>query len=241
MEFIDSVHTMNRVNMLTKYPTTDPRRNSAPMARRIRQRLSVLGLSTPRVLRGPRLDEPLDSPIVRTERLVIRPHQLSDADAWYEMQSDEGIVRFLSWPLRTREESLQHLKDRTQHTVLSQADDLLALAIERDGALVGDLSVHLRTVHPDFRSAEIGWILGSAHGGAGLATEAVCAVIDMLFDSIEAKWIFAVVDERNAKSLSLATRLGFTVVNRDGPLITMMVTPESSKTCSHRSERGSAS
>ncbi|MBG6056223.1 RimJ/RimL family protein N-acetyltransferase [Salinibacterium sp. CAN_S4] len=229
------------MNMLTNYLTTDSRRNSLPMTSRFRRRLSVLGLSTPRLLRGPRLEEPLEAPVVRTERLVIRPHRLSDADAWYEMQSDEGIVRFLSWPIRTRAESLQHLKDRTQHTVLSRADDLLALAIERDDALVGDLSVHLRTVHPDFRSAEIGWILGSAHGGSGLATEAVCAVIDMLFDRIEARWIFAVVDERNAKSLSLATRLGFTVVNRDGPLITMMVTPESSMTCSHRSERRSDS
>jgi RimJ/RimL family protein N-acetyltransferase len=183
------------------------------------------------------LDTPLDSPIIRTERLVIRPHRVSDAETWYGLQSDEGVTRFLSWPLRSRSESLQHLKDRTQHTVLSQADDLLALAIEHNGTLVGDLSVHLRTVHPDFRSAEIGWILGSAHGGAGLATEAVCAVIDLLFDSVEAKWVFAVVDERNAKSLSLATRLGFTVVNRDGPLLTMMVTPESSAACDYRTNR----
>ena len=222
---------------LTEDPTVESRRNSIPLPRRLRRRLSLLGLSTPRLLRGSRLDAPLDSPIVRTERLVIRPHQLLDADAWYRMQSDEGVTRFLSWPLRNRAESLQHLKDRTQHTVLAQADDLLALAIERDGALVGDLSVHLRTVHPDFRSAEIGWILGSAHGGAGLATEAVCAVIDMLFDRIDARWVFAVVDERNAKSMSLATRLGFTVVNRDGPLITMMVTPETSMSCSHRVDR----
>ena len=174
---------------------------------------------------------------MRTERLVIRPHRLPDAEAWYQMQSDEGVTRFLSWPLRNRAESFQHLKDRTQHTVLAQVDDLLALAIEHDGTLVGDLSVHLRTVHPDFRSAEIGWILGSAHGGSGLATEAVCAVIDMLFDSIEARWVFAVVDERNAKSMSLATRLGFTVVNRDGPSITMMVTPDTTVACTHLADR----
>jgi RimJ/RimL family protein N-acetyltransferase len=224
------------VNLQAKYSVTDPRKPSTPMTHRLRRRLSVLGFSTPRLLRGPRLDAPLESPIIRTERLVIRPHRVSDAEAWYGMQSDEGVTRFLSWPVRSRSESLQHLKDRTQHTVLAQADDLLALAIEHDGTLVGDLSVHLRTVHPDFRSAEIGWILGSAHGGAGLATEAVCAVVDMLFDAVEAKWVFAVVDERNEKSLALATRLGFTMINRDGPLLTMMVTPESSAHCTHRSD-----
>ena len=221
----------------SKYPAADSERSPIPMTRRLRSRLSALGLRTPRLLRGPRLDTPLDSPVVRTERLVMRPYRLSDADAWYQLQSDEGVTRFLSWPVRTRAESLQHLKDRTQHTVLSQVDDLLALAIEHNGDVVGDLSVHLRTVHRDFRSAEIGWILGSPHGGIGLATEAVCAVIDMLFDSIDARWVFAVVDERNAKSLSLATRLGFTAINHDGPLITMMVTPDTTVACTHRVDR----
>ncbi len=175
------------------------------------------------MLRGPRLGTSLDSPTIRTERLVIRPHRLSDAAAWFDIQSDEGVTRFLSWPHRNRAQSLQHLKDRTRRTRLSQADDMLALAIKHNGTLIGDLTIHLRTVHPDFRSAEIGWILASAHGGSGLATEAVGAVTDTLFDTLNVKWVFAVVDERNARSFALASRLGFTEVNRDGPILTMML------------------
>ncbi|MDJ0335833.1 GNAT family N-acetyltransferase [Salinibacterium sp. G-O1] len=207
-------------------PASESVGSDTPMSGRVRRRLSVLGLRTPRLLRGPRVDSPLDSPTIRTERLVIRPHSLSDADAWYQIQSDPGVIRFLSWPLRDPAESLQHLKDRTSHTRLAQADDLLALAIEHDGQLVGDLSVHLRTVHPDFRSAEIGWILSSAHGGSGLASEAVHAVIDMLFTQLDVKWMFALVDTRNDKSLALASRLGFTEVVRDGAILTMMLTKD---------------
>lgn len=207
-----------------KSPVAESGAAPTPAPAGLRGRLSALGVRTPRLLRGPRVGTPLDSPTVRTKRLIVRPHQLSDAAAWYEIQSDPDVVRFLSWPLRTRAQSLQHLKDRTSHTRLSQADDLLALAIEHKGRLIGDLSVHLRTVHPDFRAAEIGWILGSKHGGSGLAAEAVRAVITMLFDKLDVKWMYAVVDTQNDKSLALASKLGFTEVHRDGVLLTMILT-----------------
>ena len=180
------------------------------------------------------VEAPLDSPVLRTERLIIRPHRLSNAAVWCEMQSDDGVSRFLSWPHRTRSQSHQYLKDRTQHKRPAQANDLLALAIELDGQLVGDISVHLRTVHPDFRSAEIGWISASSCGGVGLATEAVCAVIKMLFNKLDLKFLFAVVDVRNEKSLALASRLGFTEVSRDGYNLMMMLTPVNSMTCDRR-------
>lgn len=207
----------------------------------VRQRLSRWGVRTPRLLRGPRVEAALTAPVIHTERLVIRPHRISDAEAWFDLQSDEGVLKFLSWPPRNRAQSLQHLKDRTRHTKLAQANDLLALAIERDGHLIGDLSVHLRTVHPDFRSAEIGWILASSHGGVGLATEAVCAVIDLMFGSLDIKWMLAVVDIRNEKSLALATRLGFTEVNRDGHDLTMIMSRDQHSICPDHSGQRSLS
>ena len=213
------------------YPETPRSRGITPSIARVRRGLSSLGLRTPRLFRGPRVETPLVAPVLQTERLVIRPHRLSDAQAWYAIQSDDGVLRFLSWPHRSRSESLQHLKDRTRHTTLSQANDFLALAIELDGQLVGDLSLHLRTVHPDFRSAEIGWILASSHGGVGLAGEAVCAALDMLFDRLDVKWISAVVDIRNERSLALATRLGFLEVSRDGHYLTMVQSRDQRQPC----------
>ncbi|WP_309616075.1 GNAT family N-acetyltransferase [Salinibacterium sp.] len=207
----------------------------------VRQRLSRWGVRTPRLLRGPRVEVPLTAPVIQTARLVIRPHRLSDAETWFDIQSDEGVLTFLSWPHRNRAQSFQHLKDRTRHTTLSQADDLLALAIERDGKLIGDLSVHLRTVHPDFRSAEIGWILASSHGGAGLATEAVCAVIDLMFGRLDIKWMLAIVDIRNERSLALATRLGFIEVSRDGRDLTMMMSRDQRNFCPDHSGQRSLS
>ena len=220
------------VTISPSLPATPGSGGTKSSVARVRRGLSSLGLRTPRLFRGPRVEAPLVAPVLQTERLIIRPHRLSDAQAWYAIQSDDGVLRFLSWPHRSRSQSLQHLKDRTRHTTLSQANDLLALAIEFDGQLVGDLSLHLRTVHPDFRSAEIGWILASSHGGVGLAGEAVCAAIDMMFDRLDVKWISAVVDVRNERSLALATRLRFFEDNRDGHYLTMVQSRDQRQPCS---------
>lgn len=101
----------------------------------------------PRFMRGPRLPEPIDAESLRTDRLLLRPHRESDVDAWYEIQTSPAVLEQVwYWPKRTREQSRQHLKDRTRHTRLWQSDDFLALAIEKDGQLVGDISLHLRAV-----------------------------------------------------------------------------------------------
>jgi len=48
----------------------------------------------------------------------------------------------------------------------------------------------------------------TAHQGRGLAAEAVRAVIELAFSRLGVTRIQATIDERNARSLALARRLG---------------------------------
>jgi len=176
---------------------------------------------------GHGIAHPLDESVICTPRLVLRPYRLSDAQDWYAIQSDPTVLHYLAWRRRDRSESLQHLRDRTRHTRLWQADDLLALAIQREGHLVGDVSLHLRTVRAELRSAEIGWLLASSETGQGIASEAANAVLDLAFDQLGAQWVFAVVQEHNERSLALAARLGFVQVHRQpNAHMVLMLTPE---------------
>lgn len=149
------------------------------------------------------------APTIQTSRLTLRPHRLADADGWYRIQSDPEVRRFLPWPERTREQSLAHLRRRTMSTVLARTDDFLALAVERDGTLIGDVSMHLRVVPSEHREVEVGWLLGSAHSGRGYAVEAAGALLTFAFTDVRATTASAVIDGRNLKSLALADRLGF--------------------------------
>jgi RimJ/RimL family protein N-acetyltransferase len=150
---------------------------------------------------------------------------MADAERWYEIESNPEVIRFMPWPNRNRPESEQHLHDRTKHTRLWQADDFLALAIELDGVLIGDVSLHLRSVMHSTRSAEISWLLDPAYTHEGYATEATEALLDLAFDELEAQLVVALVDDRNAASAALAERLWFCPIARSGEITTYVLTP----------------
>ncbi|MDO9397032.1 MAG: GNAT family N-acetyltransferase [Herbiconiux sp.] len=201
-------------------PPSSGRDSASPAGlRRLRDAAASAGLHRPRALRGPRTEQRFDAPVLRTERLVLRPHRVSDADAadWFDLQSQPAVREFLPWPERDARGSARHLRDRTRHTRLWQRDDFLALAVELEGRVIGDVSLHLRTVAADHRSVEIGWVLHPSAGGSGYATEAARAVLDHAFDVVGAREVTAVTDARNARSVALARRLGFTASARRHP------------------------
>lgn len=181
----------------------------------------ALGRRTSGFLESPRLEpellaSPLLAPTIETGRLLLRQHTLDDAAAWYRIQSDPEVVRYLPWPQRTPEESLAHLERRTRHNSLARRNDFLALAVVLDGELIGDVSMHLRTVVAAQREVEVGWLLDSAYSGRGFAREAASALLDFAFTQLGARTASAVIDERNLRSLALARRLGFITQGRTG-------------------------
>lgn len=164
----------------------------------------------PRLVRGAAIERAITAPVLRTGRLILRPYRMDDAERWYEIQSSPDVRSYTSWPDRTSAESRSHLKHRTQHVVLKQADDFLALAIEFNGELVGDLGLHLRSVSPSTRFAEISWILHPDSYGQGLAAEAATAMMQFAFAKVHVRWLVAIIDPANTASIALATGLGFT-------------------------------
>ncbi len=197
------------------------------------------GLHRPRLLRGAYLDAPVRAPVIRTARLVLRPHRMEDADAWLAIEAEPSIRRNLHWPERNRHHALAHLRDRTRHTVLQQSGDFLALAVELDGEVIGDISVHLRTVAPETRSAEMGWLELSRFGGHGYATEAAEGMLGFIFGALGAHWVTAVIDEENPRSMALAERLGFRCVAQTGASLTFLLTRSVDAFCPfERSQQG---
>jgi len=190
----------------------------------------VIPIRRPRWTRGRPIADPVRSPTLVTARLVLRPHRMEDADAWYALETNPDVVRYLAWPQRTREESLRHLRDRTRHTRLERRNDFLALAVVREGELIGDVSLHLRVTEPEARVLEIGWILDPARQGKGYASEAAQAMLGLAFDRLAAVRVVARMDPRNEPSRLLAERLGFTEVPPGGGMRRMKLTADAYRT-----------
>jgi RimJ/RimL family protein N-acetyltransferase len=162
---------------------------------------------------------------VTTTRLWLRPHRLDDADDWFAIQSIPQVNHYMKWPERTAVESRQHLYDRTRHTTIWQANDFLALAIDLDGRLIGDVSLRLKTVQPETRNIEIAWILHPAYSGKGYATEAASALLDLAFNALDARWATALIDLTNVRSIALAERLGLRGIPLDADTIAFFGSP----------------
>ena len=169
-----------------------------------------------RSLRGAEISDPVDMPQIVTPRLILRRHRLSDAAAWYSLQSDPAVIEHLPWPRRSRAASLEHLLHRTRHVRLARSDDFLALAVTLGGRLIGDVSLHLRKTDPHGRLVEIGWLMATEYQGRGLAREAAAAMLDLAFSRLRARQVIARMDTANEPSRLLAERLGFTTISDTG-------------------------
>lgn len=176
----------------------------------------------------PTLELSLRVPIMHTERLLLRPHRMADVERWHEMQSNPQVSQYTAWPQRTRRSALRQLKRRTRQTQLHRVDDVLAVAIERDGELVGEVSLQLRSLTAMTRCLEVSWIVHPAHQGQGIGYEAMRPLLAYARTHIHALLLVAVVHPANAASVALAHKLKLhplpgtadrtVFVGRNGPL-----------------------
>jgi len=144
---------------------------------------------------------------VATSRLELRFFRADDTDRLLAFQSLPDVVRYVPYEPRTPDTMAAAMDRKLAGTALRTAGDHLDIAVVlRDGTLIGDLVVMPHAL--EHASVEVGWIFDPAYGGRGLATEAVTALLDLVFVGLRAHRAAARVDARNASSLALCARLG---------------------------------
>jgi RimJ/RimL family protein N-acetyltransferase len=145
--------------------------------------------------------------VIRTQRLVLRPLQASDADRVFALFNDWNVVRRLSsppWPY-TLEDARGFVRQQA-----ANADNLTktTFAITRDGVLIGGIDVRLT---PDNRSAPVlGYWLGHGYWGEGHMTEAARGFLRHVFAARVGDAILSGAFTDNAASLRVQEKLGFT-------------------------------
>ena len=143
---------------------------------------------------------------IKTDRLLLRPFTDADLDALYAYQHLPEVARYLMWPPRDRDQTATSLRYRIDHPTLEKEGDILVLAVEHDGALIGD--VNLAWVSEADRTGEFGFVFDPRHHGHGYAREAATEVLRLGFEQAGLHRIIGRADARNAASAGLMTRLG---------------------------------
>jgi len=143
--------------------------------------------------------------VIQTERLLLRPLTLADAETFFRYRSLPEVCRFQSFQPKTHSEIEAFLRINEQ-TPPDAPGTWRQLAIcLHDGTLIGDVGVHTL----DEWQLELGYTLTPDQQGKGYATEAVSVVLRQAFSVWNKHRITASVDPENQASIRLLERLGF--------------------------------
>ena len=156
-----------------------------------------------------KLPDRLDS-----ERLTLRPWAGTDAAALQSVVlNNVGHLRnWMPWATPEGHADLREVARRLTafgDAFASGLDFGYVMTDRIDGTLIGAVGVHPR-LGPDV--LEIGYWIRADYSGRGLVTEAVGALVDMIFSATDVTLIEIRCDPRNAPSAAVARRAGFTHV-----------------------------
>ncbi|WGW02886.1 GNAT family N-acetyltransferase [Tropicibacter oceani] len=138
--------------------------------------------------------------MIRTARLTLRPARPDDLDDLHAIFSNPSAMRYWDRPAYDEIEPTQRFLDWFMTPDPYRREEYM---LEYQGRCIGKAGM--------WRKPEVGYILHPDFWGMGLAREAMQAVIPRCFDRFaDLDALSAEVDPRNAGSIGLLTRLGFT-------------------------------
>src|SRR6266498_526123 len=140
---------------------------------------------------------------LRTERLVLRPFQMSDVADALAYRDDAEFARFLS---HIPQPFTRHDAEAFVRLNISvQWDQSPTFAVVLDGKVIGTVNLE---VTPESRTAMVGYAIGRAWWGQGIATEAVRAAMAWGIEAFGLARIWASTDVRHVKSQRVLEKLG---------------------------------
>jgi aminoglycoside 6'-N-acetyltransferase len=147
---------------------------------------------------------------IETDRLILRPMQLTDVGDLLEYQSNPEIIRYIPWPTR----SMDQVKAAAEKTIstgkftLQEDNDYIVLVweVKSSGKVIGQSNMGL--VSKENKASNIGWVTHQDFHRQGYAFEATKALLTYAFANFDLHRVIADIDTRVPESAALAEKLG---------------------------------
>lgn len=146
---------------------------------------------------------------LETERLVVRPWQPGDRDAFTGMARDVEVMRYIHGGTPFSDAEIEEFLGR-QARQLAEHDLCMGALVEKESGRV----VGVAGVQPLAADLEIGWWLARDCWGRGYATEAGGAAMRHVLETLGRPRVVAIVDPGNEPSKRVVGRLGMTHTGR---------------------------
>src|SRR4051794_30362572 len=142
------------------------------------------------------------STVVRTERLLLRPVTVDDAEPLAAMYADPEVTR---WVHALDLDGTRAQLSRFVEQWATRGIGPFAVVDPDSGEFLGRAGVKYWT---EFDFTEVGWVLRRDVWGRGIATEAGRASLDCAFANSDLDKVTAIIAKENAASIAVARRLG---------------------------------
>jgi len=143
----------------------------------------------------------------QTERLLLRPWTVNDAESLYEYAKDPLVGPIAGWPVHT---SIENSREVIRN-VLS-ADETYAVCLKKDNKAIGSIGLSIgekSNIEISSDEAEIGYWIGVPFWGQGLIPEAVRELMKYSFEELGIKKLWCGYFEGNEKSKRAQEKCGF--------------------------------
>ncbi len=114
-----------------------------------------------------------NTPVIETERLILRPFTPEDIPALLEIHRDEEVNRFLPWfPLKTMEDARRFYEERYAPKYARPWGYDYAICLKQDNVPVGYVNIDMGEAH------DLGYGLRKEFWHQGIVSEAAAAVVE---------------------------------------------------------------
>ena len=144
---------------------------------------------------------------IETERLIIRPFELRDIDASYEMNLDPEVSQYTGdGGVVPKEEMERRIVKNVFGDYEKYGFGRLAVELKGENKFIGFTGLKYL---PDMDEVDLGFRFMKQYWGMGIATESGKASIDFGFTILGLKRIIGLVLPENVKSVRVLEKLGF--------------------------------
>lgn len=142
--------------------------------------------------------------ILETQRLILRPWELSDAQRLYALAKDPEVGPPAGWSVHTDVENSRVIIEQ-----VLQDEGTFAVVLKENNLLIGCAGWKETEAHENLHELELGYWLGRDYWGHGYIPEAVDALIHHCFETLDQRRLWCGHYAENAKSRRVIEKSGF--------------------------------
>lgn len=147
------------------------------------------------------------TPNLETERLILRPLKLSDAEEVFRnWTKDEEVAKYMPWDVHKNIEETNEWIISEVENIESENNYTWGIILKSTKELIGTISLLYKK---ELRCYSLGYNIMKKHWGKGITTEAGRRVIEFGINELKQKKFYCRHANENIASMKVMTKLGF--------------------------------